>query len=70
MEFYWLHCDGPDGGVVMLAEYNSRTDTYFLIEDGRYEQRLEGDRLHKWTLLKRVKVVRPHFERPNNKEES
>lgn len=65
MEFYWLHCQGPDGGVVLFAVYHTRTQVYDLLDDSGRSERIRkvGSKqmLHKWELIHRVPVERPPF---------
>ena len=64
MDLYWLHCQGPDGGVVLFAIYHTRTQVYDLIDDNRSERVIETNgkpMLHKWELIHRVKIERPIF---------
>ena len=60
----WLHLHGPDGNVVMLADYDSRRDMYCLIEDGYTEcfptKGADGNTwVHKWVIVKVEEVTKP-----------
>lgn len=56
----WLHVTGPDGHVVLLGKYCSRTRTVCLIDDGCTDYPVgEGNRIHKWTVYHVEEVQRP-----------
>jgi len=66
MDFYWLHCTGPDGPCVLFAVHDTRTDSYDLIDDGRTAtpREFEGEVwLHKWRVIRKEPIVRPRFRR-------
>lgn len=56
---YWLHCDGPDGRVVLLGRYDDRKQTVVVIDDACTEYILEGCWLHKWRIFAVTEVERP-----------
>ena len=57
--FYWAHCDGPDGHVVLLVKYGRFG--FNLIEDADRLAQLEDGRLHKWRVHMFTRVVRPQW---------
>lgn len=55
----WLHVVGPDGPEVLLATYDSRTNSVTLVDDGGSQHPVEGNRVHKWTVFAATPVERP-----------
>lgn len=55
----WLHCTGPDGPVVLLGDYDSRTGRVTLIDDGYTSWSFDGETIHKWKVYRAEPVARP-----------
>lgn len=56
---YWLHCDGPDGPVVLLGKCDGWTGLVTLVDDGCTAYPLDGNRLHKWEVYAVEPAHRP-----------